>query len=145
VVAKNLAVKVMLCLTVPSLTYKERWSKHMEFKKTDPRVAKFVYLFREYRGRKPVRIREAKSYHVSDYWSEGSRTYCFFVDATTGEYLPTDRVGFTPQTAANPFGLRTGSFTMKPGIAVVENVIFCGKDLGIRVVLHPDDYAKWSA
>ena len=117
----------------------------MEFKKTDPRVAKFVYLFKEYRGRKPVRIRSAKSYHVSDYWSEGSRTYCFFVDANTGEYLPTDSVGFVPQTAANPHGLRMGSFTMKPGVAVVENVIFCGKDLGIRVVMHPDDYVKWSA
>ena len=116
----------------------------MEFKKTDPRVSKFVRHFSDYKGRKPVRVRSGKSYHVSDYWSEGSRTYCAFVDANTGEYLAATQVGFEPQKIANPFGLRIGTLELKPSLAVVENVIFCGKDLGLRIVLHPDDYAKWS-
>ena len=117
----------------------------MEFKKNDHRVAKFVYLFREYRGRKPVRIRSAKSHCISDYWSEGSRTYSFFVNADTGKPLSDSEAGFQIQTMANPFNLRMGHVDLKPGVAVVENAIFGGKNLGIRVVMHPDDYARWSA
>jgi hypothetical protein len=112
----------------------------MEFKKTDPVVAQYVRQFPNYRGRKPVRIRASKSCHISDYWSEGSRTYSVFVDFKTGKALSDSEVGFQVQTIANPFSLRIGDFDLKPGIVVVENTIFCGKDLGIRVVVHPEDW-----
>jgi len=120
----------------------------MEFPKKDPRVAHFVRHFSGYRGRKPVRIRGSQSYHVSDYWSEGSRVYSYFINPHTGAKLSDSEVGFEAQERANPFKLRMGSAELSPNVAVVENSIFCGKNMGIRVVMHPDTYqelqTKWT-
>jgi len=116
----------------------------MEFARKDTKVAKFVKHFPSYKGRRPIKVREAKSYRVSDYWDGGSRTYTYFVDANTGTMLLDSEVGFQVQTAANPFNLRLGSVELRPGVAVVEHSIFRGKDVGLRVILHPDDYAKFN-
>ena len=115
---------------------------NMEFSKNDPKIAKFARHFSGYRGRKPVRLRSSKSYHVSDYWDGGSRTYSVFVNAETGQVLSDSEVGFKAQEAANPFRLRIGSVELQPHVAVVENRIFMGKDMGIYVIMHPDAHAK---
>lgn len=110
----------------------------MEIKKSDPRIRHFVRHFAGTRSRRPVRFSAQQSYHVSDYWDGGSRTNAVFVNAQTGEYLPDSQVGFEKQTMGNPFNQRIGDVKLTPNVAVVENSIFCGKDMGIRVIMHPD-------
>jgi hypothetical protein len=117
----------------------------MEFTKKDVKVAKFVRHFTSYNGRKSVKVRSSKSYHVSDYWSDGSRTECVFVDFVSGEYLSDSAAGFVRQVTANPFGLRMGTAELRPGVSVVELSTFAGKTLGIRVVLHPEDYERFGS
>jgi hypothetical protein len=114
----------------------------VEFKKNDPKITKFARHFGSYRGRKPVRLRSCKSYHVSDYWDGGSRTYSVFVNVETGQTLSDSEVGFQMQAMANPFHQRIGNVELQPHVAVVENRIFMGKDMGIYVIMHPDAYSK---
>jgi hypothetical protein len=111
----------------------------IEFKKNDPKITKFARHFGGYRGRRAVRLRSSKSYHVSDYWDGGSRTYSVFVNAETGIELSDSEASFQIQKIANPFHQRCGSVELQCHIAVVENRIFRGKDMGISVIMHPDN------
>jgi hypothetical protein len=116
----------------------------VELKLKDPRITKFVRHFST-RSRKPVRVKASQSYYVTDYWDGGSRAYSCFVDTNTGLSLSDSEVGFELQLQSNPFKQRIGDVVLKPGVAVVENTIFCGKDLGLRIYLCPEDYAKLEA
>ena len=95
-------------------------------------------------SRRTVKVESRTAVQVSDYWSEGSRTYSGFVNLATLEAVSAgvvlEKTG-TRQEAHNPFKLACGSVELAPGFAFVENVIFRGKDLGYRVSLHPDNFA----
>jgi hypothetical protein len=89
-----------------------------------------------------VKVETAERYHVSDYWSEGSRTYCAFVKLDTLQAIPgTSLPSEARQQNANPFNLAIGTIEMQPGYAVVEHSIFRGKDLGFRIYLHASNIA----
>jgi hypothetical protein len=93
--------------------------------------------------RRPVRVRTAKTYHVADYWDSGSRTYSAFVNLSTGQALTSEALPkIARQVIGNPFNLPIGDIELGSGFAVVEHTIFCGKDLGYRIVVGEDDTGK---
>jgi hypothetical protein len=115
----------------------------MEFKKSDPTVASLVRLcYPEYRGRRKVKVFSKQRYRVHDFWDGGSRDYVEFVHLPTGSLLSLAEIDFEGQDKANPFALDMGYANLTPDVAAVENTIFCGKDLGIRIYLHPNIYTK---
>jgi hypothetical protein len=86
--------------------------------------------FPNYRGRTfSAQVRE--TYNMEDYWSGGTRYYCRFVtsDGTTFS---------APVGTTNPFNrIAHVSFPIPKNVMVVENCIFCGKDLGVRFFVSP--------
>ncbi len=117
--------------------------KQLEFKKSDSKVAWLVSLYPDYRGRRKVRVEARASYFVHDYWDGGSRSYAAFVSLSTRRCVSLDSLKYEHQTNGNHFNLPIGKVELEPGVAVVENVIFCGKDLGIRIYVHPSDFSKF--
>jgi hypothetical protein len=116
----------------------------MEFKKSDPEVTRLVtQCYPGYRGRRKVKVEAKTTYRVHDYWDGGSRTYATFVNLSTYRRVDLETLPYEHQLRGNPFNLPIGTLTMEPGTAVVENVIFRGKDLGIRIYVHPDDLNKF--
>jgi hypothetical protein len=105
----------------------------------DPTIRQMVLAaFPEAKTRRPVSITSKASYHVSDFWDGGSRTYCAFLrlsdmTAVSSEMLPQR----ARQEVGNPYNLPIGHLPLSPGYAIVEHIIFCGKDLGYRIILHP--------
>ena len=88
----------------------------------------------DYRGRK-VQISMQDTYHMEDYWAGGSRTYVKALDLATFKV--------SGHTATNPFEYAThAEFDIPDGVAMVEHIIFCGKDLGIRIVVNTNTYPK---
>lgn len=71
-------------------------------------------------------------------WSGGSRDIFKLVNLATGEARAAsddNSVSWSDQCKPHTINLR-------PGFAVVEHTIFCGKDLGLRFYVHPADAAK---
>lgn len=98
--------------------------------------------FPEYTGR-TFRVEVATTLHLRDYWSGGTRYYCRFVDLVTGRTVAADDLPRAAmQQQGNPYGLSMGEVALKPGVAAVEEIHFCGKNLGLRVTLHPENAAK---
>ena len=97
-----------------------------------------ISAFPNAKSRRTVKIEFKETYQVSDYWDGGSRNYCMFVDMLTGNVLSSaDIPQNMRQAMSNPFNLPIAKVLLAPHIAVIENTIFCGKDLGYRVYLHP--------
>ena len=116
----------------------------LEFKKSDPKIAWLVKLcYPGYRGRRTVKVEGRSSYFIHDYWDSGSRSYASFVHMPTRRRVSLDSLKYEHQTNGNCFSLPIGKIELESGIAIVENVIFCGKDLGIRIYMHPDDYQQF--
>lgn len=94
----------------------------------------FTAAFPTYRGR-TFRYRLTESpMDVRSYWDGGSRDYFAIVRLADRAVLPIPaQSGFDralPGADAVP---------MRPGFAIVEHSIFCGKDLGLTLYLHPAD------
>ena len=118
--------------------------KRLEFRKSDPKVARLLQLcYPHYRGRRSIKVEARETYRVRDFWDGGSRDYAEFVHLPTHRNVRLDSLDYEHQTAANPFNLPIGSLKLTPEIAVVENVIFQGKDMGIRIYVHPDRFAEF--
>jgi len=111
-----------------------------ELDKNDPRVSRFT---RNYRGRKPVRVSAATKCHIANYWDGGSKDETCMVNLNTGEFLSWSQVGFVKQEQGNPFNLCIGEVELNPGIAALVRITFMGKDLGFRLIVHPDDFNKF--
>ena len=114
--------------------------ERLELNKNDPKISQFV---RGYKGRKPIKVQATTSFHVSDYWSEGSRDYTSFIDLNTGSHLSYEQVGFVKQTQSNPFNLPIGEVALRPGLVVVVNSVFCGKPMPPRLYCHLSDFDKF--
>ena len=71
------------------------------------------------------------------YWDGGSRT-TFEVVRHDGKRLS------LCDTSQHPLFKRPGetSYKMVPGFVIVEHSIFCGRDMGLRFHVHPDDVVK---
>lgn len=113
----------------------------MDSIKVSPRdVAAIIRAtFPGYKGRK-VAIRPVESVWFHDVnWSGGSRNQ---YRACTLDGRPTEK---QPDTGArapwdNPYdGLRVPT---AQGFCIVEHCMFCGKDLGLRIYVHPSDMPK---
>lgn len=91
--------------------------------------------FPGYAGRK-YEIKATESFGTGDnHWSGGSRTYQALVSRTNQQVVTLPQCG-TPFDATKP-----GTYAIPPGVIVVEHVYFCGKDLGIRFLVRPDEAA----
>jgi hypothetical protein len=91
------------------------------------RLAKLIYP--DYNGRK-FRIFEQGSYHLENYWDGGSRTYSVAID------LKGNRVMMPSQESQNPYHKEAHlDFVIPEGVGILEHSFFCGKDMGISLVL----------
>lgn len=94
-------------------------------------------------SRRMVPIKLQETYTVHDYWDGGSRTESRFVnilDVFGFRNLSRQDLGAFAgknQTQGNPYNQDIYTVTMQDHFAVVEHVIFQGKDLGYRIILHP--------
>lgn len=89
--------------------------------------------FPGYRGRK-IRLepRRRMTFHGT-FWSGGSRNEYVALNLENGRVEPL-RTGSSPWTA-----IAEGVTVDIPmNCAVVEHCLFCGKDLGLRIYVHPD-------
>ncbi len=103
----------------------------------DKEVARIVrHCYPQYKGRK-ISLVSATSYHMSDYWDGGSRDY------VRAYHIESGAIKDPAQHAHNPYGRSAHSTVEIPeGIAMVEHTIFQGKDMGIRIHVHPNNFAK---
>lgn len=91
----------------------------------------------EWKGRK-VFVLAATSYQMSNYWSEGSRNFVKAYSLTKG--VAADPSGI----AQTPFHASAHARVEIPKDAVlVEHSIFCGKDTGVTIYVHPDNLVKF--
>ena len=106
----------------------------------DDRVRRIVQAaFPGAKSRRTVKLTAKTSYHVQDYWDGGSRYYCRFVRLDDLSVLTSESVPRKErQQVGNPFGLPIYDIDLTPGFVVVENAIFCGKDIGYRIYYCPD-------
>lgn len=83
-----------------------------------------------YKGRK-FRLVIQKTYHMENYWSDGSRSYVVAV-TLDGQVKPAE--SFNPMSDSRAHS----SFEIPNNLMLVENCIFQGRDLGIRFIVSPD-------
>jgi hypothetical protein len=92
--------------------------------------------YTDYTGQK-FRLVESNSYCMSNYWNEGSRSYCKVVNFTTGDIQVPD------SQTSNPFlKIAHASFEIPPNHAVVEHMISCGKDAGLFIYTNKENINK---
>jgi len=99
----------------------------------------FAKAFPDYAGRKyRVEIAETVSLH-DDSWSGGSIVEYRGVDILTGEvFAPRQRYG---NMFDNPSG-RIPVVPLEEGKAIVAHQIFCGRDMGLKIYVHPNNVNK---
>lgn len=71
-------------------------------------------------------------------WEGGSRDTYRIIELETGRTVEPINHNAAPWNSAR----HDVEVTLKPGIAIVEHTIFCGKDLGLTFYIHPDNAAK---
>lgn len=106
----------------------------MYLKPNDPVSAMMLKAFPDYKGKKfEARSAEAVTL-LNAYWDGGSRTTYRGLKLDTGEVFPAD-----PQIE-NPFRVpEAPTVALEPNKSIVAHVIFSGKDLGLRMFLHPSN------
>ncbi|MHC4398937.1 MAG: hypothetical protein ACYTG0_04580 [Planctomycetota bacterium] len=106
----------------------------------DPREVPDVFrrAFPGYRGRKFVaEVRESVTLDAN-YWSGGTRYTYRGVDLVTGEILSPECDEY-----GNPFTHpEAPTVALEPHKAIVCHKVFCGKDLGLTIHVHPENVAK---
>ena len=106
----------------------------------DPREVPSVFrrAFPRYRGRKfVVEVRESVP-PAANYWSGGTRYEYRGVDLLTGAVLPPECDEY-----GNPFTHpEVPTVTLEPHRAIVCHKVFCGKDMGLCIYVHPANVAK---
>jgi hypothetical protein len=88
----------------------------------------------DYRGKK-YRVEVRERINVQSYWDGGSRSYFKFIRLDGSP----DTVTIPAQSAFDPQIKGADSVPLVSGLACVEHTYFCGKDMGIRVHVHPDN------
>jgi hypothetical protein len=112
-------------------------TSYIEADNTAKRLAKAAYP--SYRGRK-IKVQPISPEHTIDvrsYWDGGSRDYFAFVNLATGEVS-------SQVPAQSAYDRQIGGadrVSLPRGIACVQHTIFCGKDLGLRLIVRADDLA----
>lgn len=91
----------------------------------------------DYKGQK-FQVVVSSTVNVQSYWDGGSRSFFKFVRLDGS----TDTLTVPPQSAYDPQITGADAVPLVPGLACVEHVIFCGKDMGIRIHVHADNAPK---
>jgi len=93
--------------------------------------------FPTYNGRK-IKVMVNTQVHLSDLnWSGGTRSEYKFIGAN-------GRVAMADNSTHPWYNRQEGAvIELKSGTYCVEHTIFCGKDLGLTVYIHPDDMPKF--
>ena len=100
-------------------------------------VPKHLQTVHGYRGR-TFKARTAENVTItSNYWDGGSRSYWALVRLDTGA----GAIAATDHPAFDARGITGSTYQIPAGYCVVEHVIFCGKDLGLRFYVRPEDIA----
>lgn len=89
--------------------------------------------FPDYRGTK-VQVTTAETYHPENYWSGGTRNYAVAYNLETGVVSQLSRATENPMN-----GTAHITVGIPEGAAIVEHILFQGKDLGIRIIVRPDN------
>ena len=108
--------------------------------KEKPEIGRvFSAAFPSYSGRKhKVEIAERVCVPPT-YWDGGSKTSAVFIrlDSLETGPMPNNHPFFDRRT---PNELQAGeSLALLPGIAMVTHSLFCGKDMGLTLHVHPQD------
>lgn len=106
-------------------------------KKEYPNLIKIMKAcFPDYTGRKFSLEFIKDSFEVTSYWDEGSKTYYVFVnyEGKTME-VPSHSHPFIQEN-------ENRKAILIKGLACVKHIIFCGHDLGLTIMLHPDEQPK---
>lgn len=91
-----------------------------------------------YSGRKFQASIHASVTLSNGYWDGGSRSTYVAVNLETGETSGAD------PAIKNPFRCpQSPTVELQPGLAIVEHSIFCGKDSGITIHLHPSNVVQF--
>lgn len=96
--------------------------------------------FPGYRGKSYKVTAHQGNMRLDSCWSGGSRDYYVLVDMATKRTIPIPENG-------TPFSNGGQIFTLEnlpENIALVEHTIFCGKDIGITVYVHPDNLNRFA-
>lgn len=93
-----------------------------------------------YAGNKFKVVVTEKTSLISTYWSGGTKYHYSLVNMATGQH---ERIA--ADSAPAPFGKDYDGavIELKPGIALVEHSIFCGRDTGLTFYIHPDNAGKF--
>ena len=102
---------------------------------TDPIIKRIVKAtYPSYRGRKIRIVPQRYPLNCKSYWDGGSRDYFTFLRLDTFAIAP------MPAQSAFDRDIRGAeSVTLPAGIICVEHSIFCGKDVGIRIHVNPEN------
>ena len=96
--------------------------------------------FPSYAGKKFAVDTIAGNIRLDSYWSGGSRDFYALIDMATGRGIPVPENG-------TPFSNDGQIFTLDrfpANVALVQHTIFCGKDLGVTVLVHPDNLNRFA-
>jgi len=117
---------------------RERRKQNMKISKKDfPKiVALMKKAFPEYKGRKFYIEACANEFQTHSYWDGGSKDSYVFVRAD-GKQMEIDSM-----TAPWVQCQENRKAKLVPGLACVKYTYFCGHDLGLTLMLHPDDMPK---
>jgi len=80
------------------------------------------------------------SMRLDSCWSGGSRSFYAVVDMVTGRNISIPENGTPFCNGGQIFTIET----LPANIAIVEHCIFCGKDMGIRIYVAPENLNKFA-
>lgn len=106
--------------------------------KTNDKSVKAVALkaFPEYRGRKFFFEVQKYPLDLRSSWQGGSRDFFKFVRLSDQH-----SVAIPAQSGFDPAIAGLDAVTIPEGFACVQHTIFCGKDLGLTVIINPANAA----
>jgi len=107
----------------------------MYIDKVDGSVGRIINAaFPGYRGKK-VQVKVVEHpINTRSYWDGGSRDYFTFVNLATYESM-----AVPAQSAFDPKIQGADAVRLPAGFVCVRHSIFCGKDTGITIMVHPDN------
>jgi hypothetical protein len=104
------------------------WSNHPDV------IALAHRAYPDYNGHK-FRVSTRTTINVRSSWDGGTRSWFKFIrlDGTDSTVTVPDQSAFDPRIQG------ADAVPLVPGLACVEHTVFCGKDMGIRIHVHPEN------
>lgn len=98
--------------------------------------------FPSYRGR-TIKARTQETVDFFDsYWDGGSRTVYVLVNIESGQIMPLRSLEAPWSATADQKRERR---PLPKNALIAEHVVFCGRDLGVRFIVHPDTLGAFTA